>query len=65
MSHATHKTLCSERKTCSHFNTICESPAKDGDRVHHLLVSSEIIKNERFKHKKVAREFKKILFSVY
>ncbi len=44
--YSTHKSQCPERDTCSHFNPICESRAKANDKIHHLLVSSEIIKNE-------------------
>ena len=43
---STHKKLCSERQSCSFFHPLCEKKAQDGDKVHHLLVSSEKIKTE-------------------
>ncbi|MCB0411672.1 MAG: class II glutamine amidotransferase [Bdellovibrionales bacterium] len=44
--YSTHKNRCSERSTCSHFHRICEVAAQNSEKVHHLLVSSEQIKNE-------------------
>ena len=43
---STYKKQCLENQTCSYYKPICERPAQVGERVHHLLVSSEIIKNE-------------------
>lgn len=43
---STHKKLCSERASCPHFHPLCEKAALPQDKVHHLLVSSEEIKNE-------------------
>ncbi|MCJ8278104.1 MAG: class II glutamine amidotransferase [Bdellovibrionales bacterium] len=43
---STHKTKCPESSTCSFYKPICEKLSQSGDKVHHLLVSSEIIKNE-------------------
>lgn len=43
---STHKTLCSERAECKHFHPLCESVATKNQKVHHLLISSEVIKNE-------------------
>ena len=44
--YSTHKKACPERHTCSFFNPICESPANEEEKIHHLLVSSEVIENE-------------------
>jgi glutamine amidotransferase len=44
--YSTYKTKCSESKTCAFYNPICEKSARMGEKVHHLLVSSEVIKNE-------------------
>ena len=44
--YSTHKKRCPERNTCSYFKEICETEAHSGDRIHHLLVSSEVIQNE-------------------
>ena len=44
--YSTHKNLCSERATCPHFHPVCEKRADIGQKVHHLLISSEVIKNE-------------------
>ncbi len=44
--YSTHKSRCSERETCAHFKPLCEAKASPSDKVHHLLISSEVIKNE-------------------
>lgn len=43
---STHKNKCSERDTCSYFQPLCEAKASSQDKIHHLLISSEVIKNE-------------------
>ena len=43
---STHKRRCSERETCFHFKTLCESQAENNNKVQHFLVSSEEITNE-------------------
>ncbi len=43
---STHKKRCSERDSCSFYHSLCEKKAQMGDQVHHLLISSEVIKNE-------------------
>lgn len=43
---STHKTKCSERDSCAFLDKVCESSAKANDKIHHLLISSEVIKNE-------------------
>ena len=44
--YSTHKKRCPERASCSYFKEICESPARKEEKVHHLLISSEVIQNE-------------------
>ncbi len=44
--YSTHKGRCSERDHCSFFNPICETKANNSDKIHHLLISSEVIENE-------------------
>ncbi len=43
---STHKTKCPERDSCSYFTGVCENKARAQDKIHHLLISSEIIQNE-------------------
>jgi hypothetical protein len=45
---STHKGQCSERQTCSYFRPICEKQAQPQDKVHHFLVSSEVIKKREY-----------------
>lgn len=46
LNFSTFKERCSERDTCSHFSTICESEAKSNDKVNHLIFSSENLQGE-------------------
>ncbi len=41
LNYSTHKSLCPERETCPSFAKSCENPAKQGERVNHLVFSSE------------------------
>jgi predicted glutamine amidotransferase len=41
LNYSTHKSLCPERKTCPSFSKSCESPSQLGERVNHLIFSSE------------------------
>lgn len=43
---STHKQRCSERDRCQSFKDTCERRAHRGEKVHHLLISSEVINNE-------------------
>ncbi len=43
---STHKSKCSERNSCAFYGGVCEKKAQSGEKVHHLLLSSEVIKNE-------------------
>lgn len=46
LHYSTHKSKCSERDTCPFFDTICESEAHVGNKVNHLIFSSEVLKGE-------------------
>src|SRR5690554_4006859 len=43
---STHKNLCSERNTCASFGRSCESPARSGSLVNHLLLTSEPLRGD-------------------
>jgi glutamine amidotransferase len=43
---STHKKSCPERTTCASLTTLCEAPAKDCDRVNHLIISSEPLQGQ-------------------
>lgn len=43
---STHKKKCPVSADCSHYAPVCEKESSNGEKVHHLLVSSEVIKNE-------------------
>jgi len=43
---STHKSKCQERDHCPHFAKVCENSSAPGEKVHHLLLSSEEILNE-------------------
>lgn len=43
---STYKSKCSERETCPHFDPICEQKANLGDKVNHLIFSSEVLHGE-------------------
>jgi glutamine amidotransferase len=44
---STHKTKCIERDTCPYLEKNCETAVtKNGERVNHLLISSEPLKND-------------------
>ena len=38
---STHKKRCPERDSCASLMPLCESVAQDGDKVNHLIISSE------------------------
>lgn len=42
---STHKNICSEKDTCSHYEHECENPSASG-RVNHLQISSEPLLGE-------------------
>lgn len=42
LKYSTHKSRCPERDTCPFLQENCESPAGIGDKINHLLLSSEI-----------------------
>jgi glutamine amidotransferase len=44
--YSTHKSQCPDRSACGHFNPVCEKAASSNQKIHHLLISSEVIKNE-------------------
>jgi glutamine amidotransferase len=44
--YSTHKSKCSERDTCAHFNPICESMAQGNEKINHLIFSSEELSGE-------------------
>lgn len=44
--YSTHKLKCSEREVCPCFAPICEKEARAGERVNHLIFSSESLENE-------------------
>lgn len=44
--YSTHKSFCSEKFDCQFFNKSCESSVDRGNKVNHLLVSSEPISGE-------------------
>lgn len=46
LRYSTHKTKCPESGSCEFYHSICESRARQGQKVHHLIVSSEEIINE-------------------
>ena len=46
LRYSTHKAQCPESLSCSHFRPICVTRAKPGEKIHHLLISSEIIRSE-------------------
>jgi predicted glutamine amidotransferase len=46
MFYSTYKKSCGEKQTCSHYHTLCESQAKPGDKVNHLIISSEPLQGE-------------------
>lgn len=39
--YSTHKSACSEKSECAFYNQTCEARSRLGDRINHLLVSSE------------------------
>ena len=41
LNYSTHKSICPERDTCPSFSKSCENVSKTGDRVNHLIFSSE------------------------
>ena len=41
LHYSTHKSLCPERETCPSFSKSCENISKQGERVNHLIFSSE------------------------
>ena len=41
LKYSTHKSSCPERDTCPYFQTNCESKSKSGEKINHLLLSSE------------------------
>lgn len=43
--YSTHKTLCSERDTCSKYNKSCENELTEGN-VNHLILASEPLQGE-------------------
>jgi glutamine amidotransferase len=46
LSFSTHKQLCSERETCSHYSNVCENKAEPETNINHLIFSSEILEGE-------------------
>ena len=38
---STHKKRCPERDSCASLMPLCEAEARDGDKVNHLIISSE------------------------
>ncbi|MEX1099725.1 MAG: class II glutamine amidotransferase [Bacteriovoracaceae bacterium] len=44
LNYCTHKTQCPERDACPFYAGVCESPAKEGQKINHLIFSSETIK---------------------
>lgn len=46
LRYSTHKTRCSERDSCAFHSPVCEARSEPSQKIHHLLVSSEVIQNE-------------------
>lgn len=46
LHYSTHKKRCPERETCKSFAALCETEAKDGEIVNHLIVSSEPLQGD-------------------
>lgn len=46
LHYSTYKSKCSERDTCPYFDPICEKKAQEGDKVNHLIFSSEVLQGE-------------------
>jgi glutamine amidotransferase len=46
LNFSSHKSLCSERETCSYYSKICEHPTKNNEQVNHLIFSSEKLVGE-------------------
>ena len=44
--YSTHKSVCSEKSDCAYYNQTCEAKSLIGDRINHLLVSSEPISGD-------------------
>jgi predicted glutamine amidotransferase len=49
--YSTSKVKCPERETCSSFETICETKAVEGQKINHLIISSEPLQGENIWHK--------------
>ncbi len=43
---STHKKSCPERTTCVSLMPLCEAAANDGDKVNHLIISSEPLQGQ-------------------
>ena len=43
---STHKKSCPERTTCASLMPLCEAAANDGDKVNHLIISSEPLQGQ-------------------
>ena len=43
---STHKKSCPERTTCPSLMPLCEAAANDGDKVNHLIISSEPLQGQ-------------------
>ena len=54
---STHKTRCSEREECPYLDTSCETQSSAGNKVNHLIVSSEVLQGENVWHKIPHRSF--------
>ncbi|MBY0517995.1 MAG: class II glutamine amidotransferase [Bacteriovoracaceae bacterium] len=50
---STHKKLCPERDTCSSLMPLCEKAALNGEKVNHLIVTSEPLQGENVWNKMV------------
>lgn len=46
LHYSTSKKKCPERETCTSFHEICEREAKSGEKINHLILSSEPLQGE-------------------
>ncbi len=46
INYSTFKSLCPEREICQYYNNTCEKESQNGDKVNHLILSSEKLQGE-------------------